>query len=71
MTRDKALELLKNPAHSEKDLAKDKQAFMDGLGITAQQFEEFMTQPIRSHEEFATHKRDIQLINLARKVLRR
>jgi len=71
MTRDKALELLKNPAHSEEDFEKDKQTFMDGLGITAQQFEEFMTQPIRSHEEFATHKRDIQLINLARKALRR
>ena len=71
MTRDEALELLKNPAHSEEDLAKDKQAFTDALGISAQQLEEFMTQPIRSHEEFATHKKNIQLINLARKVLRR
>lgn len=71
MTRDKALELLRNPAHSEEDLAKDKQAFIDGLRITEQQFEEFMSQPTRSHKEFMTHKRELQLLALVRKVLRK
>ena len=71
ITRDDALNLLKDPPFTEDEMEREKQLFLNGLGITDQQFEDFMTRPIHKHEEFATNKRDLQFISLVRRVIRK
>ncbi|MHA2321919.1 MAG: N-acetyl sugar amidotransferase [Candidatus Thorarchaeota archaeon] len=70
-TRDEVLKILDSPPFSPEEAAKEKDIFLKGLGLTEQQFEDFMNSPIRNHDEFSTHKRSLQLLGVARKVLGR
>jgi N-acetyl sugar amidotransferase len=70
-SRDEILATLKDPPFTEEEIAREKDLFLEGMKITENQFEEFMTMPIQSHDEFATHSRDLKLIGLMRKLLRR
>ena len=71
MTRDEALKILEMPMGSEEKLRKEKESLMNSLGISMERGEAFMTQPVRSHEEFDTNKRILQFMGLARRVLKR
>lgn len=71
ISREEALEELKKPPFTEEEISMEKEKFINGFGITEEQFEDFMTQPIRSHDQFATFRRDQQFIGLVRKLLRR
>ena len=69
MTREQALELLKEPLYSDEELEKEKSFFLSQLEISEEQFEKYMKKPIRSHYEFKTHKWDLKLLRFARRIL--
>jgi N-acetyl sugar amidotransferase len=64
LTREKALqEIQKSPYTTEEDLRKDKEYVLRKLGLTDEEFEKFMSLPVRSHLDFQS---DIK----SRKILR-
>ena len=71
MTREEALKQLEKPPFTEEEASRERQRFIEGFGITEKQFEKYMTQPIRSHDEFATFKRELRLVDFAKSVLGR
>jgi len=70
-TREEVLKILQNPPFSPVVAEREKQIFLKGLNMTEQQFEEYMSLPIRSHDEFGTDMRSQKLLNFARKILRK
>ena len=53
LSRDEALQLLEEPLYEEAELDSDINYFCKKLGITREQFEEYMVQPIRHYSDFA------------------
>ena len=68
MTRDEALVELEDKTYSMQHLQQDKSYILAKLGISEERFQEMMTQPIRSHSEFATHKNQLRLLRLLRPI---
>lgn len=52
ITREYALEVLKEPLYEEKELKNDKKYFCKKLGISESEFEAYMNQPLRYYNEF-------------------
>ncbi len=55
MKREDALEELKNPPYKD-NLLDDKMQILDRFGISDEEFDQFMNQPIRKHSDFKTEK---------------
>ena len=56
LSRQQALEDLAMPIYDHEQLRSDKDYFLSKLGITIDEFNWYMTQPIRQHSEFAVEK---------------
>ncbi|MEO7534683.1 MAG: N-acetyl sugar amidotransferase [Ferruginibacter sp.] len=54
MSREEALEEIKNPPYDEKQLKIDKEFILKKLGLSEQEFDALMKLPIRDHREFDT-----------------
>jgi hypothetical protein len=65
MTRDEALEGLKVPLYTREEEESEIEYFIRKMGLTRDEFEGFMTQPVRSHYEFDTHTWRRRLVKLA------
>jgi hypothetical protein len=69
LSRDDAIEMLKEPVYGD-ELLREKQTFMERLGLTEQDFLDLMNAPVQSHRDFATQEFEVKLMQLARRVLR-
>ena len=65
ITREQALQKLKDPLYDETELEKDKQYVLNKLGLSEKQFQDLMALPIRKHEEYGT---DEWIYSLLRKL---
>ena len=54
MTKEEALEEMKTPAYDPQQLKIDKEFVLKKLGLSENEFDEYMKQPIRNHREFDT-----------------
>ena len=55
ITREQALKELDKPLYDPQELEEDIQYFINKIGITRKKFDEVMSQPPRSHEDFKTN----------------
>lgn len=62
MSREDALRELEKPPYEKERLQEDKQFVLRRLGLSEDQFESFLSQPIRSHLEYRTDRRTMQLL---------
>ena len=68
ITREDALSELKMPIYKDNFLA-DKEMILERYGITEQEFDKYMTQPIRKHSEFKTEKEIKKLYSKIRSII--
>ncbi|HRI99396.1 MAG TPA: N-acetyl sugar amidotransferase [Hyphomonas sp.] len=75
MNREEALQLLQLPHYDEDEQMRDKAYVAKKLGFSSNEFDELLTQPNRTHEEFGTDKaersRITRIVNWRRKLLTR
>ena len=61
MSRDEALLELEKPPYDPKELEHDKKLVLEKLGFSETEFEEIMKLPARSHSDFPSDKKAINL----------
>ncbi|MHA2602279.1 MAG: N-acetyl sugar amidotransferase [Candidatus Thorarchaeota archaeon SMTZ1-83] len=54
ITREEALETLKEPLYDEKEFKRDREYFLKKLCLTDEQFDDLMKQPTKRHDEYKT-----------------
>ena len=54
ITKAEALQEMKAPAYDSQQLKIDKEFVLKKLGLTENEFEEYLRQPVRNHREFET-----------------
>ena len=69
LTRGDALRMIAHPAYPPAEMEDDKLMFCSRLGITVEQFEAYMTAPLRRYSDFQSYIND-PLIRVARKAMR-
>jgi len=67
MTREEALKELEKPPYTKEELEEDKKFVLTRLGLTEEQFESLISQPIRSNFEYKTDKRTMQILMFPRR----
>jgi len=65
MTREEAMEELIKPPYTNEELEEDKKAVLVGLGLTDEQFETMISQPVRSHLDYKTNQRTMRMLKYA------
>lgn len=69
ITREEALETLKEPLYEEGDLKRDREYFLKKLCLTDERFEEFMALPVKQHDEYKTNHRLRKLVRIWKRIL--
>lgn len=57
ITREEALNEMKKELYPPDELAEDKSYILERLGITEEEFEKYMTMPIKSHYDYPTNQK--------------
>jgi len=61
ISREEALEEIKQPIYDPEQLKQDKEFVIKKFGLSNQEFEDFMSLPVRQHTEFATNKKSNEI----------
>ena len=69
ITRDSALKEMGKGPYSEKDLKNDKAVVLKKLGLTEQEFEDYLSLPVKSHLDYANDAKWIHLVSPVEKML--
>ena len=71
ITRDEALKMLLRPIYDAKLLLRDKKFFLEKLGISEEEFNNFIKLPKNKHENFLTDKGINSVLRIGGKILRK
>ena len=62
MTREKALEILNKPSYNEKLMKEDREKIIEKLGINQEQFNQYMSLPNKSIDDYPSYKKILKLM---------
>lgn len=72
ITREEALKILEQPAESEEQIEKDIATVINKMGISRKEFDDIInSKNIQSHLSFKNDKREEEIFNKLRKIIKR